>query len=342
MLEYRNIGHAYGGRVAIEDVTLTARPGEVTCLFGPSGCGKTTLLRLAAGLMPVQRGEIHLDGEVIAGNGRHVTPENRSVGLVFQEGALFPHLSVAQNIGFGLHDTAAVRQARVAELLDLVDLAGFGRRYPHTLSGGQQQRVALARALAPAPRVLLFDEPYASLDTQLRRDLRAQARRMVRRTGTIGIVVSHDPDEVMEMADTIAVLDSGRLQQAGAPAHIFDNPATANIAAMFGDGQLVRATLEAAALATDFGSWPADCLTAQAPSSGPVMLVVRPHALALEPDEAGLPVIDLRLAGPRISAHVETPEGQVIRAALERPASVEIGQRVRPVPKPGSVFAFPA
>ncbi|WP_205967379.1 ABC transporter ATP-binding protein [Aquisalinus luteolus] len=338
MLEFRNISHAYGDRLAVENVSLKARAGEVTCLFGPSGCGKTTLLRLAGGLMPVQAGEILLDDELIGGKGRDIAPEKRAVGLVFQEGALFPHLTVAKNVAFGL--SGPDKQAKAAELLALVGLAGFEKRYPHTLSGGQQQRVALARALAPEPRVLLFDEPYASLDTQLRRDLREQARRMIRRTGTIGIVVSHDPEEVLEMADSIVVLEEGRLRQSGSPAQIHDQPATEKIAAMFGNGQLLPADYSDGAFRHVFGDWSATCLSGPEPVPGPVSLVVRPDALELVKDANGYPVVDVRLAGVTMTVHVEAPGGEGLRVSVARSAGIEPGERVRPMPVPAGIFAF--
>nr|WP_241735731.1 ABC transporter ATP-binding protein [Aquisalinus flavus] len=340
-MEFNDISHAYADRTALRDVTLRAMPGEVTCLIGPSGCGKTTLLRLAAGLLPLQSGSVVLDGEPLSAPGRLVPPEKRPVGLVFQEGALFPHLNVAQNIAFGLTGPAATRKAMVAALLDMIGLVGFENRLPHTLSGGQRQRVALARAMAPEPKVLLFDEPYANLDTQLRRDLREQARRMIRRTGMIGVMVTHDPEEVLEMADRIAILEEGVVQQTGTPEDVFDNPSTAKIAAMFGSGQSLKADLSGATLTHAFGEWPMSCLHGDAPRMGPVRLVIRPDALTVKQDMAGYPVLDTRLGGQKLLVHVEAQDGQILRVIADRSSAVKIGDHVRLEPLEGSIFAYP-
>ena len=190
--------------------------GEILCLVGPSGCGKTTALHLAAGLERLRRGEIRIGNDIVAGSGIHQPPEERGVGLVFQEFALFPHLSVVGNIAFGLrnHSGRAAR-ATVADLLDMVGLAGYGGKYPHMLSGGEQQRVALARALAPQPRVLLLDEPFSGLDVRLRESVREQTLGILRDIGTTALIVTHDAEEAMYLGDRIAVLQGGRLLQAG-------------------------------------------------------------------------------------------------------------------------------
>lgn len=258
MLIIDQISHRYEGLKALHEVSLEARPGELTCLVGASGCGKTTALRLAAGLMPLQSGRIVLGDQLLADASHSLPAEQRPVGLVFQEGALFPHMSVADNIGFGL--PRAERRGRVAELLDEVDLTEFAARYPHSLSGGQRQRIALARALAPRPKALLFDEPYANLDMQLRCKLRDQARHMVRQTGTVGVVVTHDPDEVLAIADRVVVLDAGHVVQSGSPRSLYTEPATLGVALMFGRAQKLSGKLSGNLIQTDFGEWPRECL----------------------------------------------------------------------------------
>ena len=206
-LEFRHIAHAYGGVAALGDVSFIAPAGEITCLLGASGCGKSTLLNLAAGLLKVQAGAVCLGGAVLADAARHPAPEHRPVGLVFQDGALFPHMTIAQNIGFGL---PRARHGEVAGWLEQVGLAGLGARYPHELSGGQQQRAALARAMAPGPEVLLMDEPFASVDIVLRRKLRRDCRMLLRASGTTTLLVTHDPSEALDIADSIAVMERGR------------------------------------------------------------------------------------------------------------------------------------
>lgn len=235
-LEFRHIAYAYGQGAsetrALEDITLTAPDGEITCLLGASGCGKSTLLNLAAGMLRVQSGSIHLGGELLADGGRNPPPEDRPVGLVFQDGALFPHMTVAQNVGFGLQKPEA---GAVEGWLELVGLRGLGGRYPHELSGGQQQRAALARAMAPQPQALLMDEPFASVDIVLRRKLRRECRDLLRGRGATVLLVTHDPEEAMDVADHIAVMEAGRIVQSGTPQELRSAPASGAVAAFFDD-----------------------------------------------------------------------------------------------------------
>ena len=237
-LAFQNVGHSYGDLRVLSGVTLEARSGEILCLLGASGSGKTTLLRLAAGLESLQEGSIFVDGALIAAPGRDMPPEKRSFGMVFQDHALFPHLTVAENIAFGLAKRSKEEvRAVVAQRLASVGLAGFETRYPHTLSGGQQQRVALARALAPSPTAMLLDEPFASVDVTLRRALREEARLALKETGVVTLVVTHDPVEAMEIADRIAVMERGRIAQCATPEELYAKPASALVASLFGDAQ---------------------------------------------------------------------------------------------------------
>lgn len=199
---------------ALRGLSLTLEGGHIACLLGPSGCGKSTALRAIAGFEPLSGGRILLGGEELSGPARRVPPEQRGIGLLFQEIALFPHLTAAQNVGFGLRRLGReARRARVHELLDLVGLDAFAQRMPHQLSGGQQQRIALARALAPSPRLLLLDEPFSSLDTDTRQRLGAEVQAILRRTGQTALMVTHDPAEARAMADWVGVMEGGRLER---------------------------------------------------------------------------------------------------------------------------------
>jgi len=227
------------GRRAVDGVSFGLAPGEIGVLIGPSGCGKTSLLRAIAGLEPLAQGRITLGSEVLsdAAAGVVVRPEQRRIGMVFQDYALFPHLSVAQNVGFGLaHLPSSERQTRVAELLELVGLGGAARRAPHQLSGGQQQRVALARALAPSPRLLLLDEPFSSLDIDLRERLAQELRAILKRAGTTALFVTHDQMEAFALGDVIGVMHRGRLEQWDAAYPLYHRPATRFVADFIGHG----------------------------------------------------------------------------------------------------------
>jgi iron(III) transport system ATP-binding protein len=220
-LELDKVGVIYegarGGHSAVEDFSLTLQAGRIGCLLGPSGCGKTTVLRAIAGFEPVRSGTVRLGDAVLSSPGVHLQPERRRVGLMFQEYALFPHLSAGENVAFGLRRLpAAARRARVEELLRLVDLADAADRYPHELSGGQQQRIALARALAPQPALMLLDEPFSNLDAATRERLTLEVRDILRRTGQTAILVTHNQAEARAMADDIGVMHNGRLVRWGA------------------------------------------------------------------------------------------------------------------------------
>lgn len=339
MLEFVDIHHAFGDRGILSGINMTAAPGEITCLLGPSGCGKTTLLRLTAGLYDVQRGEIRLGGTPLATRKLSPPPEKRPVGLVFQEGALFPHLNVAENIGFGVKDPG-LRSERVQALLTQIGLPGSEKAYPHTLSGGQQQRVALARALAPEPRVLLLDEPFASVDIVLRRALREETRRLLRERNTVAILVTHDPEEALEIADRIAVMGEGMIRQFGAPGEIYNRPVNADVAAMFGQGAVLGGERTDGGVTTPFGLWPEDAFTLPLPASRRVEIVARPEALVVrEGDDARIE--DIRLQGPSLRIVVASPGGVRLSALMPAGGSFSAGQSVSVVPRKASLFAYP-
>lgn len=228
---------AYDGVPIVSGVDFTLARGDIGCLLGPSGCGKTTLLRAVAGFEPLASGEIHLHGRQVAGPGLNLPPEERRAGMVFQDFALFPHLSVARNVAFGLRFLGRrERRVRVAELLELVGMAGAGDKYPHQLSGGQQQRIALARAMAPRPDILLLDEPFSSMDAELREQLAREVRELLKREGVTAILVTHDQLEAFAMADRIAVMSGGRIHQVGSGFDLYHEPADRFVADFIGQG----------------------------------------------------------------------------------------------------------
>ncbi len=346
-LTFRNINHAFDKTGVLRDLNLEAKEGEITCLLGPSGGGKSTLLRLAAGLEKVQSGEIHLDGELLAARGRDLAPEKRPTGLIFQEYALFPHLSVAANIVFGLgkpdRDSGG---AHITSLLATVGLTGFEKRFPHTLSGGQQQRVALARAMAPEPRVLLMDEPFASIDSTLRRSLRESTRRVLKTSGSVVVMVTHDPEEAMEMADCIAVLDQGRIVQTGSPQEVYEQSATKTVAALFGGAQIMPGLFKGAYVETEYGPLKVPVLPpAEGKTDQKVDVVTRPAGLVVSEDpENDLVVVDKRYTPTGwllFVGHAAKPALPPLRAEISDGQAFSIGDRVNIAPKQTDFFIFP-
>ena len=282
-LEIRNITRRFDGRTVVDDVSLSVMPGQVTCLLGPSGCGKSTTLRVIAGVDMQDQGEIYIDGKLICDTVFRVPPERRAVGLMFQDFALFPHLSVADNVGFGLSGPRAARRARIEDLLSRVDLLQFIDAFPHNLSGGEQQRVALARALAPRPKIMLMDEPFSGLDNRLRDEIRDETLRVLKEEGTAVLLVTHEPDEAMRMADEIALMRAGRVVQQGAPYNIYNAPKDRPAAAFFSDINVINGKVEGALTDTPFGQF----LTPGVPDGTLVDIVIRPQHLKIDFDRSG-------------------------------------------------------
>ncbi len=242
VLELRGVRHAYGASVVVRDVSFALARGAIGCILGPSGCGKTTLLRGIAGFEPVTAGEILIDGTVVTRPGYQLAPERRRIGMVFQDYALFPHLSVGDNIRFGLRELAkGPREARIAELAELVGIAAALDKFPHELSGGQQQRTALARALAPRPELLLLDEPFSNLDVDLRERLSHELRDIIKASGATAVLVTHDQHEAFAIADEIGILHEGRIQQWDLAYNLYHKPANRFVADFIGQGVFVPA-----------------------------------------------------------------------------------------------------
>ncbi len=290
LLTLDHIHCRYGSTDVFRALSLAVDAGSIACLLGPSGCGKTTALRAIAGFEDVHAGSITLDGQVLSKPGTTLPPEQRQVGMVFQDYALFPHLTVAQNIAFGLHALPRPEQLeRSRSLLALIRMEQYADAWPHQLSGGQQQRVALARALAPRPKLLLLDEPFSNLDTELRRALSLEVRHILKQHGTTAILVTHDQSEAFNVADVIGVMDQGQLQQWDTPQALYHRPATPFVATFVSQGQFIPGVLRSPTeVETLFGlarlegdSGAGDC-----PAGSPVDLLLRPWNLQLDPASA--------------------------------------------------------
>lgn len=347
-LSFKNISHAYHDVQILDHLSLTAQAGEITCLLGPSGGGKSTLLRLAAGLETVQAGSIELDDKLLASATTNPPPEKRPIGLMFQENALFPHMTVTENIAFGLSSLPKPKQKqRVESLLEMAGMSSFKQRYPHQLSGGEQQRIALLRSLAPQPQVILMDEPYASIDITLRRSMREAARHTLKQIGATTILVTHDPSEAMEMADMIAVLDHGKILQAGTPQKIYEQPVAPSVAALFGDAQLLDAEIAEHGFHTAYGDIKAPTPMTHSNSGGECQLAIRPSGLSLDKNNSSpLKVIDLRYIGESwiaflLPEHAE-PSTKPLRVALTESTKFKIMDCVSLQANAKGFYSFPA
>lgn len=301
-LEIKNIVKAFGGRRVVDDVSLTVMPGQVTCLLGPSGCGKSTTLRIIAGVEMQDSGTIHVDGQLVCDTIYRVPPEGRSIGLMFQDFALFPHLTVGQNVAFGLKKGTEAA-LRVESLLGKVGMGRYIDDYPHQLSGGEQQRVALARALAPRPRIMLMDEPFSGLDDRLRDDIRDETLEVLKGEGTAVLLVTHEPGEAMRMADEIALMRDGKIVQQGAPYNIYNTPVDRKAAAFFSDINVIKGVVEGALTDTPFGQF----LAPGVANGTAVDIVIRPQHLKIDFDRAG--------RGPHPTAIDGTPARGVVQRA---------------------------
>jgi iron(III) transport system ATP-binding protein len=324
---------------AVEDLTLELAKGEILALLGPSGCGKTTTFRLIAGFERPDAGMVEIGGRVMADPTTFVPPERRGVGVVFQEYTLFPHLTVEANIAFGLRRLSSQeRKQRVKEMLEVVELPPFARRYPHELSGGQQQRVALARALAPRPSILLLDEPFSNLDADLRTQMIQEVDSILRELGTTAIFVTHDQGEAFTVADRVAVLNRGRLEQLGHPKEIYHRPATRFVARFVGKANCLLGRVVAAGIETPLGIVPN---TSGFPAGARVEVMVRPDQIELTPDPGGdAVVISCRFRGEDVLVVVQLPSGVVLHGHQPWTLLLQPRDRVRVSAKTNHTVAF--
>ena len=328
VLELRHVSCAYEtGRPAVQEISFAAREGEILCLLGPSGCGKTTILRAIAGFEPVRSGQLFLSGQLVSSPDVMIPTESRHVGMVFQEYALFPHLRVQDNIAFGLHRLArAERASRVQEMLRLTGLEGFERRYPHELSGGQQQRVALARALVQHPVVLLLDEPFSNLDPDMAGRMRQELHDLLRRTKTTTVLVTHDHDEAFAMADRIAVLNQGSLEQFDTPEMMYHMPATPFVADFVGQADFIPGTVSHGMVHTELGEFPD---TIECADGTNVVVMIRPDDIHLVPTEgASARVLSRQFHGSENLYTVSLPSGQIVHSSQGSTSVYQVGTAV--------------
>jgi iron(III) transport system ATP-binding protein len=331
----QDVRRSYDKTLALHDVTLTAPEGQVVALLGPSGSGKSTILRLIAGLEPVETGEIRINGELVSTPGRTLATEQRRVGMVFQDYSLFPHLNAGANVAFGLDKLGrAERDEMALRWLDRVGLKHRASAYPHELSGGEQQRIALARALAPQPRAILLDEPFSGLDAVLRAELRDATLATLAEARTTTLFVTHDAEDALQVADRLVILKAGRVLQEAPPRDAYDKPASLDAAAALGPVNVYEGGVANGAIQTPFGAIAAMHLT----NGSTAQAAVRAEALALTPS-GGARVISVRPHGAHDLVKIAA-QGVTWRALV--PARTPLGETVTVTIQPAGAFAFPA
>lgn len=334
------IGYSFGQKRVLDGVSLEVAPGEIVCLLGASGSGKSTLLRIIAGLLPLQHGTVRINGLQPAVPGDEPPPEARHCGYVFQDHVLFPHLTVIENVAFGLYARSSnERYSRAMHELREVGLAEHANRYPDTLSGGEQQRVALARALAPDPSVMLLDEPFSNVDTTLRRNLREDARLTLRASGAPCIVVTHDPEEAMEIADRIAVLHDGRIVQEGPPDEVWRNPKNQYVASLVCGTDAIAGHVVDGGVGTVFGTMMG--VNTDLRNDQHCLVIAHPEALHVEASSsAAVRVVDVRFLGDRYLVIIEASKER-LRVVCATEPTFAAGESVSVTADPGGVYVFP-
>ena len=337
------LSRAYGATPAVRSVSFSVEDTTMLALLGPSGCGKTTTLRLIGGFEEPDTGTVEIKGALVAGPSTFVPPEKRRVGMVFQDYALFPHLNIRQNIAYGMKDSKEDKEL-LEWLIELVGLVGLDSRWPHELSGGEQQRVALARALGPKPDVVLLDEPFSNLDTSLRMKVRSDVRRILRAVGVTVIFVTHDQEEALSLADTVAVMFDGQVMQVDTPENLYSHPTSLRVASFLGEANILDGEATNGLVQCELGRFPYNGV-ADTPLEGPVKVLIRPEALQLElqnQDGPSAKVTDREYYGHDQMILAQLPSGQALRCRSGPEITVQegdqVGLRVQP---PVSVFARP-
>jgi iron(III) transport system ATP-binding protein len=339
IIELKNITKSYEGAKAVKELSFRVEEGEIFAILGPSGCGKTTTLRLIAGFENPDSGEVRINGAPVAGSGFFIPPERRNVGMVFQDYALFPHLSVKENIAFGLGRFGKAQREKIIEtMLEFVGLKGFAERYPHQLSGGQQQRVALARALAPRPVVMLLDEPLSNLDADMRAQMRGEVLSILRKAQTTAVLVTHDQEEAFAMADCVAVMNAGRLEQIGSSEEIYHFPSTRFVADFVGQADFIDGVVEKRGIVTEIGVFPNNTSLAKDTN---VQLMVRPDDITFTLDEKGSAVVENQeFKGSENLYALRLASGKLVHSSRPSTLLVEPGTRVRVKATPTHIVAF--
>lgn len=343
LLEVEAINKSFGEQVVSKDVSFSLKKGEIGCLLGPSGCGKTTLLRIIAGFEDIENGQVLIHGNVVSQPGLHVPPEKRSIGMVFQDYALFPHLTVVENISFGLGNiNSRERNNRATEMLSLVGLEEAGKKYPHEISGGQQQRVALARALAPKPDLLLLDEPFSNLDAVLRDRLTVEVRDILKTLGTTALLVTHNQHEAFSVADKIGVVFEGQLQQWDDAYNIYHHPASLSVATFVGDGSLISGRVEhegkiSCALGLLEGEIPQPCGV-----GSEVELLIRPEdVLHVDDTTISAEIIHKSFRGATILYQLKLSSGENCQALVSSHHNHKIGEFIGITQEVDNLVTFP-
>jgi len=333
-----NITHIFSGVKALDDVSFELPPGDIACLLGPSGCGKTTLMRIIAGIERPHSGRVLIDDQEVAGPNQFVLPENRNIGLMFQDFALFPHLSILDNVLFGLsHLDRTLAKTEASLALKRVGMTDYENSYPHMLSGGEQQRVALARAIAPRPAILLMDEPFSGLDHRLRDSLRTQTLKILKETGSSAIVVTHDPEEAMYMADKVILMRKGKIIQIGAPKELYNEPADASAARFFSDLNTLSGVVKKENVDTPLGK-----LKAHSFSDGTqVDILIRPESFLIDEKGQDALVIEARFLGNYYLATILfSGDTEPMSAKIHGRQSLKRGEKIKLVLNQDQIFIF--
>jgi iron(III) transport system ATP-binding protein len=336
----RGVSKFYGNTTVIRNISFEIRQGEILALLGPSGSGKTTILRLIAGFEQLDQGEIYIQQKLTAGPNVSIAPERRSVGMMFQDYALFPHMTVAKNVVYGLKGMERRRREKVlAGMLSLVGMEGYGDRYPHQLSGGEQQRIALARALAPCPAALLLDEPFSNLDADMRSRMRLEVLSILQRANTTTIIVTHDQEEAFTLADRVGVLREGRLEQLDTPENIYHKPRTPFVARFVGQADFLRAVARDDRVETELGHFSVE----EPIPDLRFRVMIRPDDIGFTPDDQGdALIIGREFLGSENLYSIRLGSGQMVRSSQPSMAIYHIGQKVSVTANLDHVVVFPS